>query len=128
MSLASTPLVNHKRVRVQDTWRIENVTDSPVVLLAVAVAGAHTYDTITGQIRSVPVLPNDNGSESGVTLSFDNQKHQTKLGHRKTWSGVHVPPGATLQATVLNNRELRLTYSTGDGPPTQKTIVVRGEV
>jgi hypothetical protein len=128
MSLTVTPRTHHDGHRLYDTWEIANVTDSLVVLLAVEVAGAHTYDDSTGQIKPVPLAPNDTGSESGVTLRFDNQEQQATVGNRQAWSGVHIPPGSTLQATVLNNRELRLTCGTVDGPSADSTIVVRGLV
>lgn len=128
MSLSCVPRTQHQGHSVYDTWEIANMSDTTVVLLAAEVAGAHTYDDATGQIKSLPLEPTDTGSESGVTLRFDTQEHQAAIRKRQTWSGVCIPPGLTMQATILNNRELRLTYHTLDGSSVARTLVVGGQV
>lgn len=127
MSLTLTPRTYGCGYRLDDTWEIQNDGNDVVRLVSVEVAGAHTYDDITGQIRSMPIAVSDDGAESGVTLRFDDDERQTALRSKDSWFGVLVPPGTTMQATVLNNCELRITYNLSQAPETTQ-IVVRGSV
>lgn len=123
MSLTLTPRTYDCGHRLYDTWEIRNDSSDVVRLVSVEVAGAHTYDDITGQIRSTPIQVVDDGAESGVTLRFDDDELQTALRRNDSWFGVLVPPSTTMQATVLNNRELRITYNISGAPETTQIVV-----
>lgn len=127
MSLTFKPIADHAGNLLDDTWQVANSTDDIVVLVTVKVVGAHTYDADAGRLLSLPLEPVDDGLFSGVTLRFDDENLQTDISKQQSWSGVEVPPGSTLHATVLNNRELRLTYRRMDSSA-EETIVIRGNI
>lgn len=126
MSLTFKPLADAGN-RLDDTWLVANSTDDIVILVTVEVVGAHTYDADAGRLLSRPLEPADDGLLSGVTLRFDDEDLQTDIAKRQSWSGVEVPLGSTLHATILNNRELRLTYRRMDSLA-EETIVIRGNI
>lgn len=126
MSLTLTPRTHDDGHRVSDTWEIRNASSDVVRLVSVEVAGAHTYDDVSGQIRYIPIQVGDDGAESGATLRFDDDELQRALPSNDSWSSAVVPPGTTMQATVISNRELRITYNVSErSEPNQ--IVVKGD-
>lgn len=126
MSLTLTPRTNDRGHRLPDTWEIRNASSDVARLVSVEVAGAHTYDDVSGQIRSIPIQIGDDGAESGVTLRFDDDELQRALPSNDSWSSVLVPPGTTMRATVISNRELRITYNVSERTEPNQ-IVVKGD-
>lgn len=93
-----------------DTWDLKNDSALPVRVTSVAVMGPHTYDDSQGKLNWVE-LPPDADGEEGVALHFDDSVTEMKrLDQKRHWSGTQIPPGDTLGARVLNNRDLRIRY------------------
>jgi hypothetical protein len=127
MSLTIEVARDHARNLLDDTCEVINASDDPVVLVAVEVVGVHTFDPDTGDFLPLPLQPSDDGQSSGVTLRFVDNDIQTEVDQRESWFGVVVPAGSVLRATVLNNRELRLTYTTR-GSQVEETVTVQGNI
>jgi hypothetical protein len=92
-----------------DTWTLRNSSSLPIRITSVTVASPETYDANQDKILEVelPVLDGD----GGVLLAFDDHVLETRrVEQNQPWRRLEVPPGDTLQATVMTNRTLRIKY------------------
>lgn len=92
---------------LHDTWTITNASPVAVRIISVTYQSAETYVGDKLHWKALPV-----GEEThGVELS----PHEEQLFYQLTdklrrWRGFILPPGDTLEATVLNNHDLRIKY------------------
>lgn len=91
-----------------DTWAIKN--DSPISIEITSVAW-QGIETLKGDELVWRELPVDTSKAHGVELTPDEEQLYYKLTESLgRWSGLVLPPGDTLRATVMNNHGLRIKY------------------
>lgn len=94
-----------------DTWEIRNNSPLPVTITSVRYRGANTYDDKSGRIPEVDLPVFEGEGDLGISLTFDDEVAEIRrFDMRQSWRGMTVPPGDTLEARVLNNRDLVIGY------------------
>jgi hypothetical protein len=96
---------------LNDTWELKNDSPLPIRITSVAVMDPSSYDDSSGKMLWAELKPDAEAQEGGISLHFyDSVTEIRRLDCGRPWKGTIVPPGDTLTATVLNNRDLRIRY------------------
>ncbi len=94
-----------------DTWEIQNDSPLSIEILDVTVTGLSLMDFDHPQSVPTKSLPWD-GIEGGmVSLCFDDPTLETRrTDWQRPWQELTVPPGDTLQAHIMNNHMIEISY------------------
>lgn len=121
---------NHHGEPVGSTWNLRNDSALPIRIRSVRVTGLSTFNHATEQQREIE-LPLAGDRADGASLSFDDSTLETLLYvHHRSWKGVTIPPGDTLQAVVPNMHGLRIKYRRAGcfGILERREIVISGGI
>lgn len=94
-----------------DTWELRNDSALPIRIVSVTVCGPHTYDHSRNKIAEIDLPIFEGRGKEGASLVFDDETLEIRrTDTARSWRGIEIPPGDTLEAVVENNRTLRIRY------------------